>query len=43
MFGPLIFPVVGSIGVKLLPSLLVTYSVDRSHDGTTCWGRAPVT
>src|SRR5438477_12939632 len=31
----------GSIGVRLLPSSLVTYSVRRSHEGVTCWGSAP--
>ena len=38
-------PVSGSIGVRLpsvRPSaLLVTQSVFRSHDGTTCWGSMP--
>src|SRR5262245_27964598 len=39
------FPVVGSMGVRLpsvRPSaLLVTQSVLRSHEGTTCWGLTP--
>src|SRR5215471_10007367 len=38
-------PVAGSTGVRLpsvRPSaLLVTQSVFRSHDGTTCWGFTP--
>ncbi len=34
-------PVRGSIGVRLLPELFVTYSVARSHAGTTCWGMRP--
>src|SRR5436190_15689591 len=43
--GPRRFPVVGSIGVNVpsvRPSaLLVTQSVFRSHDGTTCCGLSP--
>src|SRR5437879_247156 len=39
--GPLGLPVMGSIGVRLLDRSLVTYSVVRSHDGTTCWGSLP--
>src|ERR1700737_2805475 len=31
----------GSIGVRLLPSSLVTYRVRRSHAGVTCWGSVP--
>ena len=34
-------PVRGSIGVRLLPRSLVTYSVRRFHAGTTCWGSTP--
>jgi hypothetical protein len=32
-------PVRGSIGVSAFPTSLFTYSVRRSQDGTTCWGR----
>src|SRR6476620_5035699 len=36
-FGPRRLPVVGSIGVsELPPSSLLTHSVFRSYDGTTC-------
>src|SRR4029077_2758251 len=31
----------GSIGVRLLPASLVTYSVRRSHEGVKCCGTAP--
>src|SRR5437016_2066940 len=34
-------PVAGSIGVRLLPWSLVTQSVRRSQDGTTCCGSPP--
>ena len=32
------FPVLGSIGVRLLLRSFVTYRVFKSHAGTTCWG-----
>src|SRR5690242_16243581 len=34
-------PVPGSIGVRLSPRSLLTHSVRRSQDGTTCWGSRP--
>src|SRR4051812_5612366 len=34
-------PVAGSIGVRLLPMSLLTHSVLRSQDGTTCCGCRP--
>src|SRR3954447_9961816 len=43
MFGPARLPVLGSIGVRLLPfSLFAAYSVVRSQEGTTCWEPGPV-
>jgi hypothetical protein len=41
MFAPGL-PVAGSIGVRVLPALLLTHSVLRSNDGTTCCAIAPV-
>ena len=35
------FPVAGSISVSLLLPLLLTHSVFRSYDGTTCCGTFP--
>src|SRR5262245_3205193 len=34
-------PVVGSMGTSSLAAEAVTYSVLRSHDGTTCWETDP--
>ena len=34
-------PVRASIGVSESPRSFVTYSVFKSHDGTTCWGSLP--
>lgn len=34
-------PVLGSMGVRVLPRSLLTQSVFMSQEGTTCWGWAP--
>src|SRR5882757_456145 len=35
------FPVLGSIGVRVLPRSLLTHNVFKSQEGTTCWGWVP--